>query len=153
MSFAIFHADTAKHAQLQDDQQPPHRPATAEMVPTCSWQGVVCNTATLRVTGITLAPPYTYSPQISAPLDGWPELLSLQSIQMQRNQLRGTLPAAWASLPMLSYVDVSANTLGGTLPSSWGIHGVGMKHVNLSNNNFQVNMVMPSILRHFKFAT
>ena len=115
------------------------------MVPTCSWQGVVCNTATLRVTGITLAPPYTYSPQISAPLDGWPELLSLQSIQMQRNQLRGTLPAAWASLPMLSYVDVSANTLGGTLPSSWGIHGVGMKHVNLSNNNFQVNMVMPYI--------
>jgi Leucine-rich repeat (LRR) protein len=106
-------------------------------MPTCSWPGITCDTATQRVTGITL------DANITAPVtaylvdESFAPLLALETISMPNNQIVGTLPGGWAALPALREVDLSSNNISGPLPEVWA-NASSIKRIRLDNNNLQV---------------
>lgn len=81
------------------------------------WSGVTCN-SNGRVTGVLLSscdlrgtlPEFNYT-------NG--AMSQLQTVELQNNQLNGTLPSSWSALPSLQYMDLHENRFGGSLPPSW----------------------------------
>lgn len=102
----------------------------------CSWPGISCDPATLRITGISINST-GLGQQITGGLHDFSALGALQVLQLPGNHLSGTLPAAWGLLSMLQEVDLTSNALNGTLPAEWGLLSQ-MWILRLSMNSFQV---------------
>jgi Leucine Rich Repeat len=72
------------------------------------------------------------------------ELLSdLQRVQLTKNTLRGSIPSEIGGLHFLSYLDLSENELGGTIPSTLSNLSV-LRYLDLWNN-FLVGVIPESL--------
>lgn len=80
----------------------------------CNWTGVLCDKHGQRVTGLVLSG-FGLSGHLS-PYIG--NLSSLQSLQLQDNQLTGVIPDQITKLNSLRVLNMSSNRLGGMLPSN-----------------------------------
>lgn len=63
---------------------------------------------------------------------------NLVSMELDANNLEGTLPAAWAAFKSLKLMDLSTNYLTGALPTDW-TGSPNLTLLLLGNNGFQGN--------------
>ena len=61
---------------------------------------------------------------------------NLVSMELDANNLEGTLPAAWASMKSLKLMDLSTNYLTGALPTDWA-GSPNLTLLLLGDNGFQ----------------
>eukprot|EP00775_Hariotina_reticulata_P010006 gene10006-10160_t len=96
-----------------------------------AWQGVLCD-------GWSVVSIQLPSAGLKGPInEGLTRLASLQSLQLNNNQLSGTLPL-WQDAPhSLNNVDLASNNLQGTLPANWSKSLLSLQLLNLSSNALQ----------------
>ncbi|KAG6546048.1 hypothetical protein Mapa_012453 [Marchantia paleacea] len=97
----------------------------------CNWTGITCNSATGRVTDITLVG-LSLSGTIARALV---KLEELQTLTLANNNFTGPLNGELAEFTDLKVLNVSHNALSGSIPASFGSAG-NLYSLDLSNNAF-----------------
>lgn len=141
--------ETFAHEGLYTDQRM-NEPAFRWLsnVEECRWAGVKCEDG-IRVSKLSLA---GYGLRGSLPVEiGY--LSALKVLDLQRNQLFGSLPAEWGILAAggkstLESIRLDGNGLSGPIPSDWcKINTKGLQDLILSNN--ELTGTLPECLGEF----
>ncbi|KAL4437441.1 hypothetical protein ABPG75_004580 [Micractinium tetrahymenae] len=94
-------------------------------LPLCQWSGITC-TDQQQVQSISLQCDNCAAPAAGPLPAALANLSAVTTINLQGNELRGTLPPEWGAqgaLPALQNLYLNDNQFTGSLPSSWGAPG------------------------------
>lgn len=101
------------------------------VIDVCNWYGVVCDSDSGNVTGLSLS-----SNGLVGDLSQATELIkvsSLMELDLSDNQLSGPVPLVLGLMPHLEKIDLSGNELS-YFPASWGSGASRLRHLSLQNN-------------------
>lgn len=113
------------------------------------WEGVQCNPATGRVTGLTLQRPASSDKYSALYMKGTlsPSLGSLQFLEVMvisgMKHIAGTIPQSFSNLTGLTLLVMEDNSLQGDIPSSLG-HLPLLRILSLSGNRL-IGQIPPSL--------
>ncbi|GLT65090.1 hypothetical protein SLA2020_375420 [Shorea laevis] len=82
------------------------------------------------------------------PTQGWCDLKSLEEMNLQGNELVGTLPSCLSNLTSLRLLDISKNQFIENVASSPITDLISLRYLSISNNKFQVPDSFKSFANH-----
>lgn len=101
------------------------------LVDICNWYGVVCDSESGNVTGLSLSSNGLVGDVSEA--TALSNVSSLKELDLADNQLSGPVPLIFGLMPQLEKIDLSQNELS-SFPASWGSGASSLRYMSLQNN-------------------
>ncbi|MED6130400.1 hypothetical protein PIB30_000908 [Stylosanthes scabra] len=112
----------------------------------CDWNGVQCDANTNRVNSLTIITDDRLSGQIPPAVvpDFFPQLTSLEFLDLSFNNLSGRIPSSLSQIPSLVSLRLDRNRLTGPIPDSFGYFK--QKNIGLVLSHNQLSGRIPASL-------